>query len=600
MTFRDSFISATSSDTYPSTMSSLSASALGLTDSPLPPRLRSVNSSAPSSPGPAQSTMRTRASQQQLRPAASRTSLYQEATTKAATRVVQQQMSSEGLRSPPPESSQTNLKAGTNTPQTGSRPTSRLGNNAAAMPSRPATTNPVKAAAQSTGVPGSPVKTASSGQLARARPVQTQRAQTAQPAAAVPQKTPAPRQAIHRKPPPSPSYTEKSFAEEWEDELVQNAKHLHLGPAVVSRKTTGMEREREEQRKKDLEWERMGAWEVGQDSAREAEDRARREVGRDIAYPPTMPRVPVRAATTGVTTVHVGVRPRLHPSRASDSMLRNQPDPHVPNPLFSPATANSELPDDAARQSYSTQHGAELLEKAKKEYDAWLAKKKEREGGIDEDMGGTRDWVPRGREVARPGAVEGLAHSDEYERSPHPRMDAMAMQRMQTMQMAMAMPMQHAPPQATPDARPRQQATSDVGKSQFKEVQIASARYQSQPLPQTQKQSQAQTPAVLDPQLQEQMQQMQQWGYPYPMMYDGQTGMEGYYPEQGYWDPSYWWGMGMMGDPQQQMQMQAVAGTKGDRKVQFAETAQSGQDKTIDPQQPASAPVTPEEAYGEM
>ncbi|WVQ95321.1 hypothetical protein IAU59_002416 [Kwoniella sp. CBS 9459] len=610
MTYRDSFISNTSSDTYPSTMSSLSASALGLTDSPLPPRLRSVNSSAPSSPRPGstQSPVRTRASQQQLRPTASKTSLYQEATTNAATRVVQQQqqqqVSSERLRTVPPKLSQTDLKANVNAPQSGSRPNSRLSSNAA-MPSRPATITPVRAAATSTGAPATPSKntTTTGGQLTRARPVQPQRPQTTQPAvsAPTPKKPVAPvsRQAVHRKPPPSPSLTERSFAEEWEEELVHNAKQLNLGPAVVSKKTRELQREREEQRKKDLKWERMGAWEVGQDSAREAEDRVRREVGRDIAYPPTMPRVPVRAATTGVTSVHVGVRPRLHPSRASESMLRNKPDPYVPTPLFSPAMANSELPDDSARQTYKTQHGSELLEKAKKEYEAWLAKKQEREGGIDDEVGGTRDWVPRGREIARPGAVEGLAHSDEYERSPHPKIDPMAMQHMQALHMQMAM--QQPQPQPTPKTQPRQAVDSNIRKKQLHGDQPASTHPQSQPL--LELQSQPQSQAEMDAQLQAQMQQMQQWGYPYPLMYEGQMGMEGYHPEQGYWDPSYWYGMGMMGDPHQQMHL-GGGSNAGDKNahVQFVEPAlsASGKEKSTDSQQPVSTPVTPEEAYGEM
>ncbi|OCF35882.1 hypothetical protein I316_02375 [Kwoniella heveanensis BCC8398] len=588
MTYRDSFISTTSSDTYPSTMSSLSASALGLTDSPLPPKVRSSNSSAPSSPGSTHSPVRTRPSQQQLRSAPSKPSLYQEATKNAATRVVQQQVSSEALRSIPPKSSQTHLKVITGAPESASRPTSRLDSNAV-MPSRPATTTPVKVATSSTIPPGTPPKTAQPGQLARARPLQPQRAQTAQSVTSTPSaapKAPAFRQAVHRKPPPSPSYTERSFAEEWEDQLVQNAKHLTLGPAVISRKTRELEREREAQRKKDLEWERMGAWEAGQDATRQAED----------PYPPSMPRVPVRAATTGVTTVHIGVRPRLHPSRASDSMLRNQPDPHVPNPLFSPAMANSELPEDAARPSYNTQHGAELLEKAKKEYEAWLAKKKEREGGIDNEIGGTRDWTPQGRrEIARPGAVEGLAHSDEYERSPHPRIDPVAVQQMQALHMQMAM--QEAHSQTAPQPRSGSRASPDEPKNQPKEDHLGSAQSHSQPLPQDPVQPKAQPSAEIDPQMQAQVQQMQQWGYPYPMMYDGRMSMEGYYPEQGYWDPSYWWGMGMMDDPQQQHIPTAAGGGVGDKKVQFAEV---GQDKPSDQQQTASTPVTPEEAYPEM
>lgn len=51
---------------------------------------------------------------------------------------------------------------------------------------------------------------------------------------------------------------------------------------------------------------------------------------------------------------------------------------------------------------------AEMYKKAQKEYEDWLSKKKEREGGMDmEDNGyGTRDWVPRDRVVARPTALQ--------------------------------------------------------------------------------------------------------------------------------------------------------------------------------------------------
>lgn len=78
--------------------------------------------------------------------------------------------------------------------------------------------------------------------------------------------TPKPK--ITRKPPPRPS------AEDWEAELVQNAKRLHI--------QSPPEDLREEQRRKDAEWEQSGMWEAQLNSARQAEDRTRREAGRDI------------------------------------------------------------------------------------------------------------------------------------------------------------------------------------------------------------------------------------------------------------------------------------------------------------------------------
>lgn len=62
--------------------------------------------------------------------------------------------------------------------------------------------------------------------------------------------------------------------------------------------------------------------------------------------------------------------------------------------------------------------------RAKAEFEAWKERKAEREGGIgdDGDGHGTRHWEPRSRSVARPGAVEGIAHSEGYNprNSVHP------------------------------------------------------------------------------------------------------------------------------------------------------------------------------------
>ena len=141
----------------------------------------------------------------------------------------------------------------------------------------------------------------------------------------------------------------------------------------------------------------------------------------DLAYPPLVPRIPIRAAPSGVTSVHVGVRPRIHPSRASYSLQRNQPDAELPLPLFSPLHDLEAvgLMDASRKTALSSQNQLcqpTLAEKAKQEYDTWLSKKTEREDGIAEEQEGygTRDWAPRTRIVARPGAVEGIAHSEGY------------------------------------------------------------------------------------------------------------------------------------------------------------------------------------------
>lgn len=124
------------------------------------------------------------------------------------------------------------------------------------------------------------------------------------------------------------------------------------------------------------------------------------------AYPPAAPRSAIRAAPNGVTSIHVGVRPRLHPSRSEQSYQSNQPDPDLPLPLFSPLGSSqaTNLPQEGeVRGSYNQQYGTDLAEKAKEEYETWLSKRTEREEGFNGEEGyGTRDWVPRSREPARP------------------------------------------------------------------------------------------------------------------------------------------------------------------------------------------------------
>ncbi|WWC98287.1 hypothetical protein V866_005178 [Kwoniella sp. B9012] len=619
MTYRDSFISTTSSDTYPSTMSNLSHSALGLTDSPLRPRLRStLATSTPASSVPG-TPVRTKPSQQQLRQAPSRNSLHQEATTNAARRVVQQQ-STEGLRTIAPRSSQTNLINGNGSPPI-SRPTSRNGTATATsqgIPSRPATT-PVK----TTSFPQATNLTPLESTTQIAPPIQPQRAQTTQLQNATQLSRSAQRPAVQRKAvPPSPAHTETTLAEEWEAELIKDTRQLNVrprpAPTPAPLRQAPTAKEREEQRLKDMEWERSGMWDTTRDPAREAEDRVRRDLGRDIAYPPTTPRVPVRAAPSGVTSVHIGIRPRLHPTRASESMTRNQPDFSIPLPLFSPSSASTDLQDNAARPTHNPKYDSALAEKARKEYEDWKARKAEREGdvGDDGDAHGTRDWVPKSREVARPGNVEGIAHSDVYEDTHH-RMSAQD-------QMVLHQQMQAMQQQAMQMQMPKVKTTAQDRKVPSQETPKTTSKVQSQPTIQNQAQDQNQnqpqkqdaTQLVSDADVgneQDQKQAQQSWGYPYPygMGYDpmgmGQMqGMEGYYPEQGYWDPSYWWGMGgMMGDPHQLGIAQSQGESNDGKKVQFVEPSitvgsNSSQEGSTSSAQAASTPITPEDPYGEM
>lgn len=85
---------------------------------------------------------------------------------------------------------------------------------------------------------------------------------------------------IHRK--PAPSRSEPAIADDWEAELVRNAQRIQLSDRPVPPPKASEEQLREEQRKKDAEWERSGMWEIDQNAAREAEDRTRRDVGRAV------------------------------------------------------------------------------------------------------------------------------------------------------------------------------------------------------------------------------------------------------------------------------------------------------------------------------
>ncbi|WRT70808.1 uncharacterized protein IL334_007807 [Kwoniella shivajii] len=518
MTLRDSFISTSSSNTYPSTMSTSSSSALGLTDSPLRPRLRSMISSAPSSPR-SDVKVRSKPSSQQLRQSSSKNSLYQEATVNAARKVTQHN-SRDQVQTIHTKPSKTNLGGS----EAGSRPSSRAGTNASL--SRP-TTVPARAISSN---PMTPTKTTSSSRVTQQD--QPPRAQITQPSHEfAPHRPPSSRRVPVPKQLVSPARTEVTLAEEWEAEMVRDTRQLDIRAFDTPAGGKGISaEEKQEQRQKDMEWERAGIWETGRDPAREAEDRVRRDIGRYVAFPPTLPRVPVRAAPTGVTSVHIGVRPRLHPLRASDSMLRNQPDDTLPIPLFSPSSDNADLSEESHWGNHNTRYDPALAEKARKEYEDWKAKKAEREGGIaDSDTFGTRDWIPRAREVARPGAVEGIAHSEEYENHHH------------------TIPRLPHPTLSQPN-RARQTRTSENQPLKVKDV--SEAKKNGQVL-ETQSQHHGQE------RMPEYMSQAQCWGYPdpYGMAYHdngtgtGQVhGIEGYYPEQGYWDPSYWWGMGLIAD----------------------------------------------------
>ncbi|WVQ77065.1 hypothetical protein IAR50_006744 [Cryptococcus sp. DSM 104548] len=461
---RDSVLSASSG--YPSSLSSLSMSALGLTDSPLPQRHRkspSVSSSPSSSP--------TR--QRPVRATPSKASLRQEVTTNAAAKAVHQQRSAESVHSSHQKRpSQSGMKENQN--------------------QGPLSARVVSASKRS------PAKADSKASAPRAAQTSTQ---VAQPDARAMSRSSAPRKTA-------------PLAGEWEAQLVRDASRLSLG-------TTPRAQAQEEPphlSEADKEWERMGQ---AMSYSREREDQARREISRAVALPPPTPRTPIRAVVNGVTSIHVGVRPRLHPSRESESMMQNQPDFYSPAPFFSPVTAKSDLP---ASSSDVSRHGAELLQKAQKEYEEWKARKEEREGGMET---GSRDWKPKTREIATPSALSSyntsmvspdaaFAAQGSYLEQHHPPAPA---------------------PAPAPTAQPRSQ-TSPKRKSSGSRPSPTKG-VQRPDMPSSQPNDMVDETQAQAMMADSYMQQYPHDPYAYP-----------------YWDPSYWWGMYGGMDPMDMQNMQ--------------------------------------------
>ncbi|KIR58986.1 hypothetical protein I314_04970 [Cryptococcus bacillisporus CA1873] len=325
MANRDSLLSTCSSTTYPLTWTSLSMSALGLTDSLLPSRSKD--------PSPAGSTPPSPSRRPAIRASASKSSLRQEATTNAAARLVAQQQSATFAPMSRQRASQVDLKEDVASYQTPKPPT----------PAKSPSTRP------------SEVKSTSVFQDAQ-HPAQRKAAQ-------ITTRT----NLVTRKAVPSPAHTEITLADEWEAELEKDAQKLNLGP---SPQKPHVVREPREQRPNDGEWERFGQ---ETSTAREEEDRRRREPGTEVAFPPSMPRTPIRAVAAG-------------------------------------------LSGEETHPSYTAKHNPDLPKKAQREYEDWLAKKAEREG--DMESGGMRNWEPKERAIARPSDLSPHSANSLHTASP--------------------------------------------------------------------------------------------------------------------------------------------------------------------------------------
>lgn len=234
MANRDSLLSISSSITYPSTLSSLSMSALGLTDSPIRGRSKGPSPSPSTPPSPSRHPA--------IRASASKSSLRQEVTTNSAARIVAQQHSAELARMPRQRVSQVNVKENVAFGQT-------------PKPPRPAKSPSSRPPA---------VKSASAPQVGQ-HPAQRKSIQATTRT-----------NLVTRKAVPSPADTETTLADEWEAELVKDAQKLNFGPSARKPEAG---REIIEQRHNDGEWESFGQ---EKSNAREEEDRRRREPGREV------------------------------------------------------------------------------------------------------------------------------------------------------------------------------------------------------------------------------------------------------------------------------------------------------------------------------
>lgn len=89
-------------------------------------------------------------------------------------------------------------------------------------------------------------------------------------------------------------------------------------------------------------------------------------------------------------------------------MTLNQPDGSLESPIGSPLgpSQSQNLPQDSNSRPYQNKDKSDLVLKAQAEYEAWLAKKEEREAGVGQPHDyGTRDWAAKGRVPARPSAL---------------------------------------------------------------------------------------------------------------------------------------------------------------------------------------------------
>lgn len=278
---RSSFVSDSSSTSYPSTLSSRQPSALGLSDSPT--QLATYMLSTPSTPGSTHPARLHRGSQTQLRSVPSRAALDQSAgLVQKLVRDAEERQTPKKSEAPLPRrrpDATTAVEARpSDTLSTTQSAPSVTGSGATATPKRrtagaSAEKQYSKETAKEQAPRGKPAKHPTSSE-------NHERQSGHHPLARVAKDRPfsiprQPRQdAISAVPPVQPH---KSLGDEWEAQLVKDADNLH----VSSRPGAPMA-DPNSQHQIAAEWEHAGSWDEKRDSAREAEDRTRRNAGREI------------------------------------------------------------------------------------------------------------------------------------------------------------------------------------------------------------------------------------------------------------------------------------------------------------------------------
>jgi hypothetical protein len=287
---RDSFVSDTSTTTYASTFSSLKASTLGLTDSPQLLTSGIDMSSTYHAPSPTANPAHPRnapsphrlgdqrqKSRMNLRHTNSTSSLdstVEHVAEKSLPRPVQRTGHRAVTKKPSNLAQSVTAERARVSPQPlAARPASvpRPGRTEADTSAVPVPREPRP---KSSNVVRKPVPREEPGRESPRQAMSRSMANSAEGGVrgSSPRREPA-----KSRPPPSPTRTADTMAEDWEAELARSARNMHISPQSGSTAT-----QRKEQSMSDKEWEKSASWNDQRDASRDIEDRLRREASRAI------------------------------------------------------------------------------------------------------------------------------------------------------------------------------------------------------------------------------------------------------------------------------------------------------------------------------